>query len=270
MSASPCCVIEMFISLCYTLFASWQTEIAGELKMKIICIGDSLTFGNVGYSYIHFLNKRTCHQYINKGKYGDTTKGLYIRLKKLIDKPKYDAELYILGIGTNDILLPYLRSVSMFWFLEMNLRCKLMRCIEDDEVFYQEYSRILNLLHKNNKHAVIFGMPFINLKGFPYECLIKRNNLIEELAKQYHYPFVDTYRLQKKKISSDRRIYSWKYGFLIRIVDATIMTLFPFSKDCFAKVRSLTTSVDGVHFNSESARVLAMEIEKHIPEFVEN
>ena len=45
------------------------------------------------------------------------------------------------------------------------------------------------------------------------------------------------------------------------------MTLFPCTKDCFAKMRGLTTSVDGVHFNSESAKILAMEIEKHILEF---
>ena len=121
------------------------------MKMKIICLGDSLTFGNVGYSYIHFLDKKSNNQYVNKGKNGDTVSGVYSRLKKLINKSKYNSEIYILGIGTNDILLPYLRTVSLLWFLQMSLRCKLMKCIEDDEIFCQKYSRVLELFYRNNK-----------------------------------------------------------------------------------------------------------------------
>lgn len=232
--------------------------------MKIICIGDSLTFGNVGYSYIHFLNKNSGRQYSNKGRNGDTVRGAYNRLKSLMGKSKDDSEMYILGIGTNDVLLPYLRSVSLFWFLQMSLRCRLMRCIEDDAVFCREYRKILTLLYKKNKRVILFGMPFINLKNFPHERLIKRNKCIEALAEKYHCPFVDVYKLQKEKIRANRRIYTWKYRFLIRVADAAIMTLLPFTKDYFAKIRGLTTSVDGVHFNSESASVLAAEIEKHI------
>lgn len=137
--------------------------------MKIICIGDSLTFGNVGYSYIYFWGKKSHRKYINKGKNGDTVRGAYNRLKNLIDKSKYKSEIYILGIGTNDIFLPYLRSVSWFWFLQMSLRCKIKKCIEDDNIFYEEYDNVLNFLCEKNKKVIIFGIPFINLKNFPNE-----------------------------------------------------------------------------------------------------
>lgn len=52
--------------------------------MKVFCIGDNLTFGNVGYSYIHFLNlnRNSHYEYINKGKNRDTVRGCYDRLKK--------------------------------------------------------------------------------------------------------------------------------------------------------------------------------------------
>ena len=156
--------------------------------MKIICFGDSLTFGNVGYSYIHFLRKKSHHQYINKGKNGDTVIGLYKRLVNIVGNLKNESEMYIIGIGTNDILLPYLKSVSLFWLLQMSLRCKLKRCIEDDDYFCQKYSEILTLLSENNKRAVIFGMPFINLRNFPIERLIRRNKIIEELAEKYNFP----------------------------------------------------------------------------------
>lgn len=100
--------------------------------MKVVCLGDSLTYGNVGYSYIYFLNKSKDYKYINKGKNGDSLRGMFGRLKKIVDNTKYDFDLYIIGIGTNDILLPYLRDSYPFWFLLMSSRCKIKRCIEDD------------------------------------------------------------------------------------------------------------------------------------------
>lgn len=179
-------------------------------------------------------------------------------------KSKDHSEMYIIGIGTNDVLLPYLRSASLFWFLRMSLRCRLMRCVEDDEIFCREYRKILALLYKKNKQVVLFGMPFINLKNFPHARLIKRNKCMEALAEKYHCSLVDVYGPQKEKIRAERRRYTWKYRFLMRVADAAIMTLLPFTKDYFVKIRGLATSVDGVHFNAESASVLAAKIEKHI------
>ncbi|STO01408.1 Uncharacterised protein [[Eubacterium] infirmum] len=36
------------------------------MSTKVICLGDSLTFGNVGYSYIKLLEKQSFNQYINR------------------------------------------------------------------------------------------------------------------------------------------------------------------------------------------------------------
>ena len=228
--------------------------------MRLICIGDSLTFGNVGYSYIHFLNKK--NHAVNKGKNGDTLRGAYGRLKKIIDKPRHGGGTFILGIGTNDILLPYLKSLSLFWFLTMNLRCKIKRCIENDDNFEREYDRLLQLCSEKNKRVIVFGIPFINLKNFPHEKTMRRNAVIKRLAQKYNYSFIDIYELQKETLPPDKRTYTWKHGFAFRLIDAVIMTLLPFCKDGFAKARGLNASVDGVHFNSASAKILAAEIEK--------
>lgn len=232
--------------------------------MKVVCIGDSLTYGNVGYSYFYFLYNYMGYDYINKGKNGDSLRGMFSRLRKIVGNPNTDSDLYVIGIGTNDILLPYLRDSSPFWFLLMSSRCKIKRCIEDDETFYQEYNELLNFLHEKNKKVIIFGMPFINLENFPDEKLVKRNKMIENLAEKYNYSFIDIYKLQKEKIQPDNRVYTWKYRFLLRVFDSIIMTLVPISKNYFTKIRALTTTVDGVHFSYESARILGIEIEKNI------
>jgi hypothetical protein len=40
------------------------------------------------------------------------------------------------------------------------------------------------------------------------------------------------------------------------------MTVFPFSKDYFSKIRNLNLTVDGIHFNSISAKLISTEIMK--------
>ena len=67
-----------------------------------------------------------------------------------------------------------------------------------------------------------------------------------------------------KKIEKDTRVYTWKHSFFLRVIDAIIMSLAPSTKDTFAKRRGLTTSVDGAHFHSNSAKLLAKEVEKHL------
>ena len=101
--------------------------------MKILCIGDSLTYGNVGYSYIPSLNKNLLT--INKGLNGDTLHGMSNRLRKMLDNCCNDFDLIILGVGTNDIFLPYLKGVDSYWKLQMAFRCKIKKCIEKDLEF---------------------------------------------------------------------------------------------------------------------------------------
>lgn len=161
-------------------------------------------------------------------------------------------------------MLPYLRTVSVFWFVMMSIRCKIKKCIKDDKTFYKEYDKLLNQLSSRNKKVIVFGMPFINLKNFPERDLINKNITIEELAKKHNYPFIDIYKLQKERIEGDPKEYTWKYGFLMRVIDGIIMTSLPSSRDTFAKLRGLTTTMDGAHFNSESAKILAMEIGKYL------
>lgn len=230
--------------------------------MRITCLGDSLTYGNVGYSYIDFLDK-SIHA-VNKGKNGDTVRGARRRLEKILNQSKFDSPIYVVGIGTNDLLLPYLRTVSLFWFVMMGIRCRVKACIQEDLQFSREYEELLSLLSKNEKRVIVFGQPFINLRNFPHEDLIKRNAIIEKLADQYGFPFIDIFHLQKERIEKDTRVYTWKHSFFLRVIDAIIMSLAPSTKDTFAKRRGLTTSVDGAHFHSNSAKLLAKEVEKHL------
>ena len=104
------------------------------MDKKIVCLGDSLTFGSVGYSYIRFL--RHPLEVINKGVNGDTTYGALKRLRRIVAYPEYEAaDTYIVGIGTNDVLLPYLTRISWLWKLQMGPKCRRLQCKTDMKEF---------------------------------------------------------------------------------------------------------------------------------------
>lgn len=232
--------------------------------MKILCIGDSLTFGNVGYSYIPFLSSK--YQIFNNGKNGETTIGAYKTLQRMSKNSRKfrDCDLVILSIGTNDVLLPFLRTVSLFWKMQMTVRCKIKHCLEEDEDFYDEYEKCLSFLQQKNKKIIIIDLPFIEMKNFPHDITERRNKKLRDLAEKYNCPFIDIYRIQKSLLKGNKLNYSWKYKYIVRIADYLIMTILPFTKDSFAKFRKLQLTVDGAHFNSLSAKALAKEVELSI------
>lgn len=223
--------------------------------MKIVAIGDSLTLGEIGYSYIPFLKKG--RQIVNKGVNGDTTICAFRRLERIIKNPRYQAaDTYIVGIGTNDILLPHLSTISALWNRQMKPRCKRKQCITNDDTFKKEYERYLTLLTEHNKKIILLGLPYIQLEDFPHEKIVRRNQIIKRLALKYKASFVDVRSIQLK-ILTKPKYYSWKRKNISRLVDSAIMAVLPFTKDYFGKKRELDITVDGVHFTSKSARAVA-------------
>ncbi|GIM29627.1 peptidase [Clostridium polyendosporum] len=74
--------------------------------MKIICIGDSLTFGygvNLGNSWVDLLRNKTKNEIINKGVNGDTTTGMLSRFST--DVTNHSPDMVSIMAGTNDLLM---------------------------------------------------------------------------------------------------------------------------------------------------------------------
>ncbi len=100
----------------------------------------------------------------------------------------------------------------------------------------------------------------IHLDRFPTETLLRRNRNIRVLAAKYGLPFVDIYALQKAALTKEPNSYTWGVTNLRLVRDSLLMLIFPSSKDWLARRRGLELTVDGVHFNSVSAKLLAEEI----------
>ena len=73
--------------------------------MKIVCLGDSLTYGYGVRSkdnWIFLLNHTNHHEFVNKGINGDTTGGMLSRFRKDVIEEKADY-VFIMG-GLNDFI----------------------------------------------------------------------------------------------------------------------------------------------------------------------
>jgi len=235
------------------------------MPKKVLCLGDSITFGSVGYTYIKFLKPDI--KAVNKGVNGDTTFGANRRLQKYLSDPRYsDIDTYIVFIGINDLLGPYLTTLSPIWKMQMQPNVVLKKCYIEDDRFCEAYERIIRLLEQHGKKAVLIGLPFLQMKGFQSERIKQRNRMIKSLAERYGLPYIDAYSLQQSALKKPPRMYSWGFTGLFRALDAIIMLLLPFSKDMFSKLRRLALTVDGVHFNSLSARLIAKSVAENLAE----
>ena len=223
----------------------------------LLCIGDSLTRGTVGYSYIRYLKKKI--KAVNQGVNGDTTRGALPRLRLCLRTPILSsAEACVVLIGTNDLLQPFLTHVSPMWWMWMTPRVKLRHCLTDDGAWAQAYEKYLKLLADRGIRTVLVSLPCIQLKGYPLDQVEARNAIIRRLAEKYGADFVDIYAMQTALVPPEHAAaYTWRWRWLQRVVDAAVMLLLPFTKDWFSKSRGLKLTVDGVHFNSLSARLLA-------------
>jgi len=80
-------------------------------------MGDSLTAGKLGTSYLEILQKGREMEninFINSGEDGYTIEGIRIRMEHLLDSGNLPDILVVEG-GANDLLLPYMKSSGIAW-----------------------------------------------------------------------------------------------------------------------------------------------------------
>lgn len=231
----------------------------------MICIGDSITYGSVGVSYVKFVDSALGA--INKGVNGDTLIGMSRRLRKILKNKKYNqAELFVLEIGTNDVLIPWYQEYSFFWKMLFLPRQAVKAPFITNEDFYKEYEKNIKLLLDKQKKVILVGLPL--WETLKYDITQKwrvREEVIIQLSEKYHIPYIDLYKIEKDLQINGKGEYIWsKTNNFMRIWDAIIMLFFHGNKDLLSKSRGLEVTVDGIHPNTKVAMALAQAIEQAI------
>lgn len=232
--------------------------------MRTIFLGDSLTQGMPGVSYWRFLSNKT--NFINKGLGGDTLIGASKRLEKILGQEKYrSVDRFVLEIGINDILLPYLKSHFPLWRFTVWLKGNLLGCVPtpDLQTFQLRYEALLTRLTAEKKTIVVIGLPLIENNDLPLnDMALEYNEAIRTLCEQFKLPYLNLGHLEQEIKKENGGSYFFGRRNLGNVIDTILTSFLPFSM-AVAKKRSLAVTVDGVHLNEKTARILAKSLEDH-------
>lgn len=230
--------------------------------MKIAFLGDSITEGVHGYSYIKVLKElNTNISFSNYGKGGDTVSSLYKRMKKISDLNEYD--IIFLFIGINDIL------GTLSWFYKLLKVIDKQPVAKSKEAFQSTYKNVLEYLNLLKVKTVIIpplliGEKIDNKWNKEVTNLVK---IIESLIK--NYPSMDYINIRKEfedylknKDLSDfvplRAMDMKQDGDDIRSGKDV---------DTIGERRGLYLTIDGVHINTLGANMIANNIQMYLSEY---
>lgn len=223
-------------------------------KKTIACLGDSITAGIPGVSFLPYIKSGVC---LNYGRGGDTLKGALRRAGCM--KP---SDRVIIEIGTNDILIPFLLDRSPFW---KNTARRLIRRgsvpARNPAEFQALFQKLLEILEPGK--AAVVSIPCIGEdleSGLNYQAL-EYNHIISSVCEVLEIPFIDINILQRKCIREAETSPHYLFeGAMFRLVTDGILVKAGMSMS-LSCARGLRTTIDGVHFNSSFAEKTAVCIE---------
>ena len=234
----------------------------------IYCFGDSITDGRPGITYIKYLaGKDSC---VNCGVGGDTVIGVTKRLMQKLSHPLDKNDYIILGIGTNDILLPYFSACSASWrrIAKMHIAGGSVHA-KDLDAFQAKYRELLSYCRGITGNILVFGLPLLESpQDMLDDTCEKYNREIEALCRDGKIRYIDFRKWQieqKKLLHNEGSFFMTANGrpHMAVTLDVIITTYLPFASK-ISKRRGLAVTVDGCHLNELYARGLAGLIDRNL------
>lgn len=232
--------------------------------MNIAFLGDSITEGIHGCSYVNILEEKyPTHQIANYGKGGDTIKSLYKRIQNIETLIEYD--IVFLFVGVNDLfgkLSPLYRIIKF-----------LMKqpCSKDINEFELYYIKTIEYLLLHTKNIVVLPPLFIG-EDDSNEWNIKLKEivrLIEKITKGYRD--IEYLDIRKEFVSylKDKEISEYLPLKAMDMKQDGDDMKKGTPVDEISLKRGLHTTIDGVHLNTAGAKIIATEIERHLTKRME-
>ena len=222
----------------------------------IACIGDSLTHGNVGQSWVDYLRKEFPNDtFLNEGINGNTVWQVLQRLKPILDcKP----DIVIIMIGTNDALGSFDKSSGLRYMRNNNL---------PEPPTFTKYNEHLDKLIERLNEVPQIGICTIPPIGENKDSLINNhvktfNDSIKSTANQKNLEVIQVSELLWSDISD--RTYNLMKEYdsnaipLLRRIFGGIFHhyLFKQSWNDIAKAKGQWILFDQIHLNERGAEIV--------------
>ena len=211
-------------------------KLEGEKKIRVACVGDSITRGTSGKSYPEYLQEFLGPEYevMNFGVGGTTAQtGGYMRLPEIdgynyayVNQPEYreslksHPDIVIIMFGTND-------SKMQNWYYDYDYKTPDKKCNRSkSEVFYNDYKALVQKYIELDTHPkVIFATSCVVFGDWSSEeRILSGDHIIWQTAENTVVPI-------ERKIASELDV------FLVDIYDITKNN----------KQNGIEQSLDGIH-----------------------
>jgi lysophospholipase L1-like esterase len=240
-----------------------------EKKRNLIAfLGDSLTEGFPGVSYLKILKKRLPKDDLfNFGKGGDTVISLFKRINELHFENKFD--LSFLWVGTNDVLV---KVDKIYPIIKTMMK---QPWVKDRAEFQKYYRQTLEFLLQYSQKIITVSPLFLgeDLNNPWNKQLEKFSQIIAEESSRFENVFhINLRDYFSVKISSANQEY-----YVIRPIRVALDVLLLKDEEKVDKKsleRGFYYTLDGVHLNSRGAQLIAdifqEQINKHLESHPEN
>ena len=236
----------------------------------VICCGDSITHGRIGYDWFSDLHSKDQSRiYINAGINGDLAWNLYLRIEDIIN---CNPDKITILIGTNDAMGSQSDAMG-----DDYIKRKGLPRIPSIEWYEENYELIIDsLIDKTDAKIYLITLPWIGeLENEEIIEIIKNHNkVIKSLGKKYNLDVIPFFKEIDKIINESKSQglkrkpvdqYVVNYKRYYRIVRSVFMYyLFGFKWNAIGQKYGLVTTCDFIHLNEHSGKILIDLIITHL------
>lgn len=234
--------------------------------MKLLCMGDSVTQGTIGESFVELLRTDNPQWIIrNAGVNGDTLLNISDRIEQEIDACPYDCIL--IEAGYNDIILPHFQEKGFLFKSALKyLLLKGRKPVELQE-FKEAYIKLIEFIQREKNAQIMLvtlGCINENLSDAVNRKRVEYNKVIRTIAQSHHCLLADVgAEFERILAPTPQTDYLLTHFYSSVYADAQKCTHKGVA-DRLSRERNLKLTIDGIHPNSQGALLYAQTIESQI------
>ncbi len=237
-------------------------------KIKIACLGDSLTRGRVSYNWVKQLNsefKNSAIEFNNQGKDGDLAYNGLQRIQKVLD---LSPTIVTIQLGTNDIL-----ATSSEELLKRYMKGAKLPQVPTKEWYIENISLIVQQLRGCDiDHILLITIPILgeDLNSEINRTVADYNAALKQLAQVQALELLDFHQEMVNFLQSikDKEMLGHQKGLVLMTKAIFRKYLLCQNWNTISEINGLFLLTDTIHLNQRSGEMLVGLIKKWIEENV--
>jgi len=230
-------------------------------KARILLTGDSITRGNLGWSYVALLQTQFPKvEFVNLGQDGDTLSGIHRRTREFLSKDS-QFDFVIIVAGHNDIILPTLTERGSFYRLIPQQLARQGSVPTRDLVhFDQTYRQFLNDIRRTfSGKLVISTLSFVNEHPLSPTAQLRLvyNHGIRKIARENDVQLADVGLVFDQYLQGVSGIDYFMKSLLAPVTADLWASRSAKALSAISRRRGLHLTIDGVHLNPRGAELYA-------------